>query len=77
MTYGIHTLMKAVKPSTGNRLFDRRVRIAEPPKLPNRDDTMLSTSQIRQSLSPRQRFSIHKREKLYRARSLPLGDGKR
>lgn len=66
MPNGKDPVMEAMKTASRHRLFNGRMRVAEAPKLPNRDHAMLATGQSCQFLPPWQRFSIHKREKLCR-----------
>jgi len=75
MSHGKDTLVKSMQTPPSNRLFNRRVGIPKPPKLPNRDHPMLPPGQRRQRLPSRQRFSIHEREKLCRNVCLPPAKG--
>lgn len=63
MPYGKHTLVEAMKPPRLHSPLDGPMGVAEPPQLPNRNDTMLLIRESRQALAPRQSFCTHKVEK--------------
>jgi hypothetical protein len=50
VSYCEDSLVKSMKATARNPLLDRRMGVAKPPQLPNRNDTMLAMGQSRQLL---------------------------
>lgn len=51
MPHGINTVVKTMKPPSGNRTADGLLGVTQPPKLSNRNHAVLASGQSRQLLS--------------------------
>src|SRR6476646_11755209 len=71
MPHRENALVEPMQPPAFGRLLNRPMGVSEPPKLPNRDHSVLATSKRSKFLPSRQRFCTHEVEKLCRAGFLP------